>query len=139
MGYTLLDHSTDALVEVRAATMDAALEDAAYAAIDIMLDRSQVRNLKTCDIAVDAPTIHEALYAWLEEIIYQVVTEGFATSKVSARYVAADSTHTICARVSGEMLDVGRHRFGVEIKAPTYHEMHISESDGVLLRFLMDL
>ena len=139
MPYSLLDHATDALVEVHADTMDGALEDAAYAAVDIMLDRERVDMVETRRISVESDTTHDMLYGWLEEIIYQTVTEGFAVRRVGASYVHMAGRHTVSASLEGEPLDVRRHRFRVEIKAPTYHEMRITCDDGTRMRFLMDL
>lgn len=139
MGYRFLEHSTDAFVEVRAHTMAAALEDAAYSAIDTMLSRDKVSQHKKWNVSVESTTNHEMLYLWLEEIIYQVVTEGLAINTLRVDYAAKDGKFTIQATLEGEPLDPVKHRFGVEIKAPTYHQMHISESPEVVLRFLMDL
>lgn len=139
MGYALLDHATDALVEVHANNMDAALEYAAYSAIDIMIDRSAAHQVKTRHISTESDTLHDMLYGWLEEIIYQTITEGFAIRDVKAAYACEDRHHVVRARLGGEPLDVRRHGFRVEIKAPTYHEMNILQNSGVAMRFLMDL
>ena len=139
MAYTLLDHATDALVEVRADCMHRALEDAAYAAIDIMLDRGRVGPAETRRVSVESDTTHDMLYGWLEEIIYQTVTEGFAVCAVKAAYLHEAGRHSVRARLDGEPLDVRQHRFRMEIKAPTYHEMSISQNGGTIMRFLMDL
>lgn len=137
--YIFLDHSTDALVEAWGGDMSEALESAAYATLEIMLDRRAVAPNQNRDVSVESTTIHDLLYGWLEEIIYQTVTEGFAVSTLSVAYAGRPGQHTIRATLRGEPLDASRHRFGVEIKAPTYHEMDINQSDGVALRFLMDL
>jgi SHS2 domain-containing protein len=40
----------------------------------------------------------------------------------------------------GEPLELDRHRYKVEIKAVTYHEMEIKQDKGIItLRFLLDL
>lgn len=136
MSYTVRDHATDMLVDVTAETTEAALEAAAYAAVDTMLDRRRVAHVESRRITVRAKSPHEMLYLWLEEIIYQTVTRGFAICRVEASV----SKHDASARLDGEALDTSRHRFRVEIKAPTYHEMQIRSQDGaVSMRFLMDL
>lgn len=139
MPYSLLDHATDALVEVSADTMDGALEDAAYAAVDIMLDRKRVGAGGNRRISVESDTMHDMLYGWLEEVIYQTVTEGFAMRHIRVSYGRTAGRHTLSAHLEGEPLDIRRHRFRVEIKAPTYHEMSITQNGGVRMRFLMDL
>jgi SHS2 domain-containing protein len=40
----------------------------------------------------------------------------------------------------GEPLELDRHRYKVEIKAVTYHEMEIRQEKGMItVRFLLDL
>ena len=39
----------------------------------------------------------------------------------------------------GEPLDLQKHNFKVEIKAPTFYDMEIRQNDGVYMRFLLDL
>ena len=90
-------------------------------------------------VSVESDTMHDMLYGWLEEIIYQTVTEGFAARAVSVSYLHENGRHIVRARLEGEPLDVRRHRFRVEIKAPTYHEMNISQDGCTSMRFLMDL
>ena len=44
--------------------------------------------------------------------------------------VLSVSRGTLEARVSGEKLDPERHTIKLELKAPTYHELLIEESEG---------
>ena len=139
MAYVFLDHATDAQVEVRAREMKGALKDAAYATIDIMLDRKRVDTIESRQILVESDTIHDMLYGWLEEIIYQTVTEGFAVRRMEVTYENKSGQYMVRANLSGEPLDTRRHRFKVEIKAPTYHEMDIEQNGGIKMKFLLDL
>ena len=46
----------------------------------------------------------------------------------------------VVGTVAGEPLDVARHGFKVEIKAPTFHDMAVDVApDRVKMRFLLDL
>jgi SHS2 domain-containing protein len=47
--------------------------------------------------------------------------------------------YSINAKAFGETLDLKKHNFKVEIKAPTFYEMEIKQNDGVFMRFLLDL
>jgi len=40
---------------------------------------------------------------------------------------------------SGEPIELSKHKFKVEIKAPTFHEMEIKEDGKIKMKFLMDL
>lgn len=140
MPYRFLDHSTDALVEIRHTDMRGALADAALSTVDIMLDRSTVQNQIMRSFAIRDDAVHRLLYQWLDDIIFVTLADGFAIRDVVVD-TFDDSGHiTMEARAFGEPLDPIKHKFRVEVKAPTYHEMEIScNHDGIMLRFLLDL
>jgi len=47
--------------------------------------------------------------------------------------------YKIIAKAYGEPLDLHKHNFKVEIKAPTFYDMEIRQDKGVFMRFLLDL
>lgn len=140
MPYKFLDHSTDALVEVRHTDMRGALADAALSTTDIMLDRSTVQNRMVRHFTIRDDAVHRLLYQWLDDIIFVTLADNFAIRDVTVD-AFDDSDHiTMEARAFGEPLNLVRHKFRIEVKAPTYHEMKIDcNHDGIVLRFLLDL
>ncbi|ABK78592.1 conserved hypothetical protein [Cenarchaeum symbiosum A] len=137
LSYRILDHATDAIVEVRAGSLDEAFTAAGRAVAEITLDTGSVKEIEEREITASGEDLHYLLFNWLEEVIYQIITGGFAISRISAK-ISGDK-RTVRASTFGEPIDLERHGFHVEIKAPTFHEMEIDESDGVRLRFLLDL
>ena len=73
-----------------------------------------------------------------EDIIILTITDGFAAKKISVK-IEKNNGYEIKAEVFGEEIDIKKHEFKVEIKSPTFHEMHIEEGDHVTLRYLLDL
>ncbi len=78
------------------------------------------------------------MFNWLEAVIYQLITDGFAIKKIKLELKKNDA-YEISATSYGEPIDLKKHNFKVEIKAPTFHEMKISEDGQVKMRFLLDL
>lgn len=138
MSYKLIDHATDAIVEVRAESLDEAFTVAGRAAAEIMLDTKSVSELQEQSIKASGYDLRHLLYDWLESVVYKIITDGFAIARIAAK-VEKISEYTIKATVFGEPIDLKRHGFKVEIKAPTFHGMEIDEADHVRLRFLLDL
>jgi len=138
MSYRFLEHATDAIVEVRAPDMDAAFQKAAESVVEITLDMSLVQDAESRKVSVHGRDLCSLLLNWLEEINYQIITEGFAIQRLNAR-VSQNGECSVDATLYGEPLDLKRHGFKVEIKAPTLHQMLIKEENFVLLRFLLDL
>ncbi len=161
-GYRLLEHATDAVVEAEGKSMREAFAAAADAAVDLTLDRDSVAEGGHVEIRAEGEDLSYLLYSWLEEVIFALITRGFAIRRVEIdkeassdldAAAAADGSATtttaaaaaaeplvIRAKAYGEPLDLGRHGFKLEIKAPTFHEMIIKRSEaGASVRFLLDL
>ena len=138
MGYRLLDHATDVIVEVTAPALEAAFLSAAESVVDITLDRETVRERERRQVAASGKDLDYLLLNWLEEVIYLLITEGFAVRRLDVRLSRSDA-YRIDAVAYGEPIDLERHRFRVEIKAPTFHQMEIREGRVVTMRFLLDL
>lgn len=140
MPYKFLDHSTDALIEVRHTDMRGALADAALSTVDIMLDRNTVQNRVVRHFTIRDDAVHRLLCQWLDDVIFATLADGFAIRNVIVDTFDLSDHITMTARAFGEPLNLNKHRFKVEVKAPTYHEMKIDRNlDGVVLRFLLDL
>ena len=138
MGYKILDHATDAFIEVTASSLIEAFEIAGYSVIDTILDNSKIENKNERNIVVKGKDLNYLLYNWLEEIIYLIITEGFAIKKLKIT-LEKNEEYTISAGIFGENIDIKKHGFKVEIKSPTFHEMEIKQEKQVTMKFLMDL
>ena len=138
MSYKVLDHATDAFIEVTASSLTEAFEIAGYSVIETILDNSKIEEKKERNIVVQGKDLNYLLYNWLEEIIYLVITEGFAIKKLKIT-LEKNEEYTISSRIFGENIDIKKHGFKVEIKSPTFHEMEIKQEKQVMMKFLMDL
>jgi len=154
-GYRFLEHATDAVVEAEGKSMREAFAAAADAAVDLTLDRGSVAEDGHMEIRAEGEDLSYLLYSWLEEVVFALITRGFAIRRVEIDEEASSDLDaaaasggdgsaaeplSIRARAYGEPLDLGRHGFKLEIKAPTFHEMSIKRSEaGASVRFLLDL
>jgi len=138
MSYKLLEHTTDAFIEVNAPNLKEAFTIAAQSVVDTTIERSTVDEKEEMVIKVSGKDQKYLLYNWLEAVIYQLITEGFAIKRFEVDLQKKDQ-YEITAKTFGEPIDLKKHNFKVEIKAPTFHLMEISEEKEVIMRFLLDL
>ena len=143
MSYKFLDHTTDAIIEVNAKDLHEAFLVAADAVINLTLDQNKVQAIEKKEFSAKGKDLRYLLFSWLEEIPFLLITEGFAIKRIEFQIESNDDNkdYTIEAVAFGESLDFHRHNFKVEIKAPTFYDMEIkeTENDGVFMRFLLDL
>ena len=138
MSYKFLDHATDAIIEVTAKDLKEAFSVAADAEINLTLDQDKVEEKEQRKFSASGKDVRYLLFSWLEEIPFLLITEGFAIKKIEFDIIE-NNGFTINAVAFGESLDVKKHNFKVEIKAPTFYDMEIRQDDGVYMRFLLDL
>ena len=138
MSYKTLEHATDAIIEVTADNFKEAFQIAGVSVIDTILDSSKVEENHTKKLIVKGKDLKYLLYNWLEEMIILTITDGFAGKRILLDITKNDE-YQINAEVFGELIDLKKHEFKVEIKSPTFHEMEIENNGKVRMKYLLDL
>ncbi len=138
MSYKFLDHATDAIIEVTAKNLKEAFSVTADAVINLTLDQDKVEEKDQKEFSANGKDLRYLLFSWIEEITFVLITQGFAIKRVEFD-IEEKEGYKIIAKAYGEPLDLLKHNFKVEIKAPTFYEMEISQDEGVFMRFLLDL
>ena len=138
MSYRHLEHSTDAIIEVIAPNLKNAFEVAGMSVVETIIDSSKIDERDKRSITVTGKDLRYLLYNWREEIIILTITDGFAIKKILVKIEKNDG-YKIKADIFGEGIDISKHKFKVEIKSPTFHEMDIQQGEKIKLRYLLDL
>jgi len=138
MSYKTLEHATDAIIEVTADNLKEAFQIAGISVIETILDSSKVDENDSRKLVVKGKDLKYLLYNWLEEIIILTITDGFAGKRIVID-ILKNENYEIHAEVFGEIINLKKHEFKVEIKSPTFHEMEIKEDDKIVMKYLLDL
>ena len=138
MSYKTLEHATDAIIEVTAKNLKEAFQIAGISVIETILDSSKVDENDSRKLVVKGKDLKYLLYNWLEEIIILTITDGFAGKRIVID-ILKNENYEIHAEIFGEMINLKKHEFKVEIKSPTFHEMEIKEDDKIVMKYLLDL
>lgn len=138
MSYKSLEHATDAIFEVNASNLEEAFVVAAKSVIETILDTNTIDETQEKTMTVLGKDLRYLLYNWLEEMIILTITDGFAAKTISVS-LEKNTEYKITARFKGEKIDIKKHHFKVEIKAPTFHDMEIKQNGAIYMRYLLDL
>jgi len=133
-----LEHATDAFIQVTAPNLTDAFTLAGQSVVDTTLDKKTVEEKEQRTLNVSGKDLRYLLLNWLEEVNYQLITEGFAIARFSLE-ISKNSTYELKSIIFGEPINLQKHHFKVEIKAPTFHMMEIKQNGQVTMRFLLDL
>ncbi|GFN41560.1 MAG: archease [Marine Group I thaumarchaeote] len=138
MSIQYLEHTTDAFILVTAPSLTDAFTLAGQSVVDTTLDKKTIEEKEQRTLKVSGKDLRYLLLNWLEEVNYQLITEGFAIARFSLE-ISKNSTYKLKSTIFGEPINLKKHHFKIEIKAPTFHMMEIKQNGQVTMRFLLDL
>ena len=135
---TLLDHTADLGIEVRAESLDRLFEAAALGIVDVIVDATTVEVKQSRTLRLTATDREILLLKLLREIVYVYDTERWLPARVE---VHLEDERALVAELGGEQLDPGRHEVKTEVKAVTYHALEVlaSGAGGFRARVVLDL
>ncbi|MCB9527352.1 MAG: archease [Myxococcales bacterium] len=120
-GWRQVDHTADLALALWAGDEARLLVLAAQAVTALMTDGASVEPRATLDVAIDGLDPEDRLVQWLNEVIYRATVEGFVVADAA---VALDGAGGLRATLRGE--PGARDRVQSEVKAATYHDLHIA-------------
>ena len=124
MPYSMFEHTADIGIRVSSSTLKDLYEEAARAMIDVMGARSSGKYRKITTIDAQGIDREDLLVRWLQEILFLVLVRGFRMEDIALESLTDTD---ICAQVIGEH---SVDPLESEIKAVTYHHLHIREVDN---------
>jgi SHS2 domain-containing protein len=137
MAYRVFDHTADLGVEISAASIEEIYAGAAVALFDLLVDLSTVRAGITREIVVTGEDPADLLVNFLREALYLWNGEGFLIKTCLIREAAPQR---LKALLRGERFDPNRHRIKQEIKAVTYHQATVCETEkGWVAKVVFDV
>ena len=132
-----IDHTADAGFRVSARTREALFERAAWGLFWLLSEIEHVEATDQRTVHVEGSDLEDLLVNWLSELNFMHVTERMLFSEFA---VGEMDEHSLEAEVRGEPIDPDRHTVYTEIKAVTYHQLAVEETeDGWSVQVIFDL
>ena len=136
--YREIEHTADVGLELEASDLKAAFELAAASMFDLMCDIDSVGDgvCRTVKIRARDSDLENMMVRWLNELLYVFESERLLLSRFDVRELTSDA---IEADVAGERYDPARHVFKSDLKAATYHDLAVDQTEGVwFVRVIFD-
>ncbi len=132
---------TDAIIEAYGSTLDEAFENSAKGLVNTMFHIKEITpGNKEHEIIAKGYDIESLLYDWLENVMLRILIDNIVLSDFKVKISESNDNYFLKGIVKGEVLDLQKHHYKVEIKAVTYHEMEIKQKENIITtRFLLDL
>jgi SHS2 domain-containing protein len=136
--YEQLEHTAEAGIIARGATLAEAFANAAEGMYALQLDLAGIEERVERRVLVESEGYEALLVDWLLEVLFLTETEGL----VFRRFAVDELTESVArGRAWGEEFDPERHQtYNVMVKAVTQHMLEIAREDGgYRVRVLFDI
>jgi len=138
--YKLLDHISDAYIEVTGSSLEECFSKAGLAVVDLMVDLPSITGASDQIFKVEGFDLQSLLYNFLEQILVKVTSGEFLPNTLNVKIRKVGRGYELTAQGSGEPLLTNKHKPKLEVKAVTYYLMEIHKTKGkFVIRFLLDL
>jgi SHS2 domain-containing protein len=128
--YRILPHTADGKFQAFGATLEEAFGNAALATASLMWDWAAVESRTSYVVRVKARNRKQLLVKFLGEVIYLFETRRFLLAGVTGLTIdEEEGSSRIEAVFHGDALS-GRYEVFGGVKAVTYNEMKITDTDG---------
>jgi protein archease len=129
VGYEFLEHTADICARVYADTKEDLFESAACALFSLIIDHTPVSETSK-KIHLKSETIEDLLVNWLGELISLLFAKNFLPSKYEISIKQDENSCVLDGVVSGQRFNPFEQDIKTEVKAATYHNLHILQKQG---------
>ena len=136
-GFVILEHPSDVGIRGTGDTLPEAFEQAAKGMMSLILELSSVDSVSEQTVTILGSDKGQLLVKWLTEILYLFDGKQFVPCEFHIRELSDTSLH---ATVGGEPLRAEKHQTNLDVKAVTYHQLEIEETEaGASVTVFLDI
>lgn len=131
MSYRFIEHTADIAVEVKGKSLEELFLSAAMAWQESVSEPFELTNDKKIELHLSDNTAEELLVNYLSELNYHLSVYKWIMGSIEKLII--DKTYNslhLSAEIIGEPIDDNKHILKEEIKAVTFHRMHIDNEEG---------
>jgi len=136
-GYEITEHTADVGVVATGSTLPEALSALAQGMFSVIADLDTVDARETIQVSVESGDTEALAVDWLNELLFRHESEFFLPKQFTVSVNRAGTGLT--ARCGGEFTDPQRHRMLTYVKAATYHNLKVEQTDGWRIQMVLDV
>jgi len=135
--FRILEHTADIGFEAFGATVEEVFSNSARALVSLIVDPLSIVPCDATTIHVESSGAENLLVNWLSEILYFFDAEGRVFRDFDVQLIDGKS---LTAVARGERFDRARHQVNVQVKAITYHQLVLEQTqEGWHSRVYVDI
>jgi len=135
--YETFDHTADIGLRIRAADLDMLFSEAGRGLFSLLVENiDDVQPIRQETLRLEGTATDYLLFDWLSELLFRFETEHL----LFAEFAVSVTGEGLSAVIRGEPVDPSRHRLLHEIKAITYHQFEVRQTDdGWIAEVIVDI
>ena len=136
--FETFDHTADLGLRIRAGDLNTLFAEAGLALGSILVeDPASVQPVRQVAIDLPADEVEYLMFDWLRAILYHFEVDHLLVARCEVRVSPSAGLQAI---LEGETFDPARHELSHEVKAITYHDLRVEETeDGWLAEVIVDI
>lgn len=123
--YEILEHTADIGIRARGSSLEELFENAAWGMAEILEARAQGGDGQAMAVRVEGSDREALLVAWLDEVMFRLEHSGARLANLDVRAVREGVVDADLI-----LVEDGSPSDGTELKAVTYHQLAIRQTDG---------
>lgn len=136
--FRFVDHvaTADAAFEAYGDDLPSLFAVAARALFSVIVDLNQIDPKISREVSLSSETEESLLFDWLAELVYLKDVNRELYREFEVR-ISTEGGYALDARVKGEKIDPARHQTHTDVKAVTYHQLKITQTDNQFKAFVI--
>lgn len=134
--YEIIEHTADVGIIAHGRSLEELFANAATGMFQFLIEPGAVRPVQRRPMVVEAEDLEGLLVAWLNDLLVLLNADAFIPSAFDIQEL---SDRRLAADVAGEPVDPARHRFRLDVKAATYHQLRISKNNHWHAQIIFDV
>jgi len=126
--FEVTDHTADIGITAYGQDLAELMANAACGMLTLIADPQTVNSTLTAKIELEERDDVTLLVVWLNTLLYELDVNRLLFREFDIVMSGPTKLSAVCR---GEKLDTAKHRLVREVKAATYHNLNISEENGI--------
>lgn len=135
-GFAYFEHTADVGIRAWGPTLDVAFAQAALGLVANIVEVTQAAAVGEAHVVIEADSLDRLLFRFLEEVLDVTQSRLWVVSAVD---VHVQSDQKLVAQLRGEAYDAARHGHIHEVKAITFHDLHVTRGPPAEVRVIVDI
>jgi SHS2 domain-containing protein len=135
--YEIIEHTADVGVKAFGEDLSECFAHAAKGMFDLITNNSSIEGKGEYNLTLEAEDLEQLLVDFLSELLFLHGSRNLVFGFFDV--IVDPEKQRLSATIKGEEFDLNKHKYGMEIKAVTYHLLKVHNEKPFFVQILFDI